>query len=80
MKRFKWMVIAALGLISVSYLSEYTTESMIQQQWGVDADDDIVYEGALNTEATEPEHYTEETGKFAWKEKNFENYVYLQSE
>jgi len=74
------MVIAALGLISVSYLSEYTTESMIQQQWGVDADDDIVYEGALNTEATEPEHYTEETGKFAWKEKNFENYVYLQSE
>jgi hypothetical protein len=80
MKRFKWMVIAALGLIAVSYVSEYTTESMIQQQWGVDADDDIVYEGALNTEATEPEHYTEDSGKFAWKEKSFENYVYMQSE
>lgn len=51
---------------------------MIQQQWGVDADDDIVYEGSLNIEATEPEHFTED--KFAWKEKNFENYVYLQSE
>jgi len=72
------MVIAALGLIAVSYVSEYTTQSMIQQQWGVDADDDIVYEGALNIEATEPEHFTED--KFAWKEKNFENYVYLQSE
>jgi hypothetical protein len=53
---------------------------MIQQQWGVDADDDIVYEGALNTEAIEPEHYTEDSGKFAWKEKSFENYVYMQSE
>lgn len=69
MKRFKWMVISTLGLIAVSYVSEYTTESMIQQQWGVDADDDIVYEGALNIEATEPEHFTEETGRFAWNQK-----------
>jgi len=72
---------AAVGLSAFNYITQYTTESMMEEMWGVDASDEVVYEDVKYATIGQGMYtYTDNTdqAKFRWKDKDYENYVYIQ--
>jgi len=76
------MCTAAVGMMAVNYVTKFTTDSMIEEMWGVDAaDEGVVYEGVkYNTSGEGMYSYTDDEGsaKFKWKDTDYENYAYIQ--
>jgi len=72
---------AAVGLSAFNYATQYTTTSMMEEMWGVDAAEEVTFEIVkYATDGAKKYRYDEDTAdkaKFRWKDKDYENYVYM---
>jgi hypothetical protein len=83
------MLGAAGGMAAVNYLTQYTTDAMIEEMWGVDAQDDAWEDVRYRFNASDP-GVTDATqyqigfndnvdaAKFQWQGTEYENFAYIQ--
>jgi hypothetical protein len=84
-KRFKIMVLAAMALFAVSYLSDDMTGDMADYMWFVDAADDesadISYDITIDDVEDKMNYQINSTStgeKLMWKDKEYKHFAYIQ--
>ena len=87
-KRFKMMVLAALGLLAVSYFTDDIGNNMVDYQWFVDAATDESADPALPLVVTiddiEDKMFYQINknitgdGRLIWRDKEYKHFAYIQ--